>query len=34
MSTIDEKPAEEINSLENILDEIMKNQEQLFKEIN
>ena len=34
MSTFDEKAEEEINSLENKLDEILKNQELLFKEIN
>ena len=34
MSTFDKKEEEEINSLENKLDEILKNQELLFKEIN
>lgn len=34
MSTFDEKAEEEINLLENKLDEILKNQELLFKEIN
>jgi hypothetical protein len=34
MSTFDEKAEEEINSLENKLEKILKNQELLFKEIN
>lgn len=34
MSTIDEKGEKERNSLENKLDEVLKNQELLFKEIN
>ena len=34
MSTFDQKEQKEIKSLENKLDEILKNQELLFKEIN
>ena len=34
MSSFDEKGEKEINSLENKLDEVLKNQEQLFKELN
>jgi hypothetical protein len=34
MSTFEQKEQKEINSLENKLDEILKNQALLFKEIN